>query len=221
LPLAGRTVVIDPGHNGGNASNPAFINAMVPAGGFDKPCDTAGTQTDDGYPEYAFTLDVAGRAEALLKHLGARVILTRTSSDGVGPCVNVRAAVGNYAHADAAVSIHADGGPATGSGFHIIEPSLAPDGGNAAIIAPSARLAVDVRAAFAEATAEPFADYIAQHGLIARNDLGGLNLSRVPKVFIECANMRNAGDALRVKDPAWREKAAEGIAEGVARYLES
>jgi N-acetylmuramoyl-L-alanine amidase len=213
-------VVIDPGHNGGNASDPAFINTLVPAGGFDKPCDTAGTQTDDGYPEYALALDVADRAEVLLERLGVRVILTRTSSNGVGPCVNVRAAVGNFAHADAAISIHADGGPATGSGFHVIEPSLAPDGGNAAILAQSARLALDVRAAFAEATAEPFADYVAQQGLIARNDLGGLNLSRVPKVFIECANMRNVADALRVKDPSWREKAAQGIADGIVRYLQ-
>ena len=129
LPLAGRTVVIDPGHNGGNASDPAFINQLVPAGGFDKPCDTAGTETDDGYPEYAFTLDVAERAASLLRGEGARVILTRDTSNGVGPCVNVRAAIGNFAHADAAISIHADGGPATGLGFHVIEPSLAPDGG--------------------------------------------------------------------------------------------
>ena len=221
LPLAGRTVVIDPGHNGGNAAAATVINQLVPAGGFQKPCDTAGTETDAGYPEYAFTLDVADQAAILLRREGARVVLTRTTSTGVGPCVNVRAAIGNDAHADAAISIHADGGPASGFGFHVIEPSLAPDGGNAAIIAPSARLALAVRAAFTQATGEPFANYIAQQGLIARNDLGGLNLSRVPKVFIECANMRNAADALRVTDPAWREKAAEGIADGITRYLES
>src|SRR5437879_1819205 len=27
--LSGRTVVVDPGHNGGNASNPAYINQMI------------------------------------------------------------------------------------------------------------------------------------------------------------------------------------------------
>jgi N-acetylmuramoyl-L-alanine amidase len=220
-PLAGRTVVIDPGHNGGNAAASAVINQLVSAGGFQKPCDTAGTETDAGYPEYAFTLDVADRAAILLRREGARVVLTRTTSTGVGPCVNVRAAIGNEAHADAAISIHADGGPASGFGFHVIEPSLAPDGGNTAIIASSARLALAVRTAFTQATGEPFANYIAQQGLIARNDLGGLNLSRVPKVFIECANMRNAADALRLTDPAWREKAAEGIAAGIARYLET
>jgi N-acetylmuramoyl-L-alanine amidase len=170
---------------------------MVPAGGFEKPCDTTGTETDNGYPEYAFALDVADRAAVLLRQEGARVILTRTTSTGVGPCVNVRAAAGNDAHANAAISIHADGGPATGSGFHVIAPALAPDGGNAA-----------------------FANYVANQGLIARNDLGGLNLSRVPKVFIECANMRNPSDALHVQDPAWRQRAAAGIAAGLTSFLE-
>ena len=219
LLLAGRTIVIDPGHNGGNAAAASVINQLVPAGGFQKACDTAGTETDDGYPEYAFSLDVAQRAAVLLRRQGARVVLTRTTSSGVGPCVNVRAAIGNQSHASAAISIHADGGPADGMGFHVIEPSLAPDGGDASILAPSARLAEDVRTAFLAATGEPYANYVAEHGLIARNDLGGLNLSRVPKVFIECANMRDPVDASRVQDPAWREKAAEGIADGLSRYL--
>jgi N-acetylmuramoyl-L-alanine amidase len=191
----------------------------VPAGGFDKPCDTAGTETADGYPEYEFALDVADRAAILLRDEGARVILTRTTSNGVGPCVNVRAAIGNDAHADAAISIHADGGPVTGSGFHVIEPALAPDGGNAAILAASGRLALDVRAAFQQSTGEPFANYIAQQGLISRDDLGGLNLSRVPKVFIECANMRNPSDALHVTDPGWRQRAAAGVAAGITQFL--
>ncbi len=220
LPLTGRTVVIDPGHNGGNAGASAIINRRVDAGGFLKACDTAGTQTDDGYPEYAFTLDLADRAATLLRQKGARVILTRANSAGVGPCVNERAAIGNEAHANVAISIHADGGPASGSGFHVIAPAPAPDGGNAAILAPSTQLALDVRSAFARATDEPFADYVAKQGLITRNDLGGLNLSHVPKVFIECANMRNAADALHVKDPAWRQRAADGVAAGIETYLE-
>ena len=41
-------------------------------------------------------------------------------------------------------------------------------------------------------------------------DLGGLNLSTVPKVLIECANMRNAQDAATVQSPAWRQNAARG-----------
>jgi N-acetylmuramoyl-L-alanine amidase len=52
-----------------------------------------------------------------------------------------------------------------------------------------------------------------------RTDLGGLNLSTVPKVFIECANMRNAADAARVTSPAFRQRAAVGIAAGITAFL--
>lgn len=44
-PLAGRTIVIDPGHQLGNHNFPAQVNRQVPAGGFTKPCNTTGTAT--------------------------------------------------------------------------------------------------------------------------------------------------------------------------------
>ena len=40
-----------------------------------------------------------------LRRAGARVVLTRTSNDGVGPCVNRRARILNAAHADVAIDI--------------------------------------------------------------------------------------------------------------------
>ncbi|WP_235489207.1 N-acetylmuramoyl-L-alanine amidase, partial [Frankia sp. AvcI1] len=82
--LAGRTVVLDPGHDGGNSRASAAINRLVPAGGFDKECDTVGAQTDGGYPEHAFTFDLAQRAAVILRSRGARVVLTRPGDDGVG-----------------------------------------------------------------------------------------------------------------------------------------
>jgi len=215
--LAGKVVVIDPGHNGGNAANPGTINKLVWAGTFYKPCDTTGTATNGGYPEYAFTMDVALRLASILRAQGARVVLTRSSSAGVGPCINVRAAIGNQAHADAAISIHADGGPSTGYGFHVIAPGNV--GINSAIVKPSYRLALDVRSGYASGTGEHTATYVATNGLTVRTDLGGLNLSTVPKVFIECANMRNSADAARVTSAAFRQRAAVGIAAGITAFL--
>ena len=43
----------------------------------------------------------------------------------------------------------------------------------------------------------PYATYLGNAGLSERSDLGGLNLSDVPKVFIETGNMRSATDAAR------------------------
>jgi N-acetylmuramoyl-L-alanine amidase len=210
LPLHGKTIVIDPGHNGGNWSHPSEINRLVDAGGFQKACDTTGTSTNDGYSEAAYNLDVATRLARILRAAGARVVLTRTSNVGVGPCINERAAIGNRAHADAAISIHADGGPARGRGFHVIYKPGA---------APSHRLALAIRAAFSAGTGEPYANYIGHDGLDVRSDLGGLNLSVVPKVFIETGNMRNAGDAKRLQSAAYRQSEAAALARGLEAFL--
>jgi N-acetylmuramoyl-L-alanine amidase len=218
--VRGRVVVLDPGHDGGNSVAPTQINQKVDAGGFQKECDTVGAETDAGYPEHAFTFDVATRATALLRARGVTVVLTRDDDTGIGPCVDARARAGAAAHADVSVSIHADGGPATGSGFHVIAPDRAPDGANAGILTSSARFATQLRDAYESATGEQPADYLAnQQGIVDRSDLGGLNLSTVPKVFIECANMRNVVDAARVSDAAWRQRAAEGIVMGILRFL--
>ncbi|BEP12945.1 hypothetical protein acdb102_12560 [Acidothermaceae bacterium B102] len=216
--LAGLTIVLDPGHNGANAANPRRLNAPVPAGGFTKPCNTAGAETNAGYPEHAFTWDVVERADRLLTAEGATVVLTRHSDTGFGPCVNIRAAIGNAAHADAVVAVHADGAAGSAYGFHVIAPSLAPDGGNRAILARSWALALAMHTQFHRVTGEAFSSYVA-NGLTRRDDLAGLNLSRVPAIFIECANMRNAGDASRLTSAAWRQKAASGIVAGLTAYL--
>ena len=211
--------MLDPGHNGGNAADPPRLAAPVPAGGFDKACNTAGAQTDAGYPEHAFSWDVANRAASLLRAQGATVVLTRSSDTGFGPCVDVRAAIGNAAHAAAVVAIHADGAVAGDHGFHVIAPALAPNSGNRAILSDSYVLALALHSAFHRVTGEPYATYV-PGGLVRRSDLAGLNLSRVPAVFIECANMRNAGDAARVSSPTWREAAARGIVAGITAFLQ-
>jgi N-acetylmuramoyl-L-alanine amidase len=219
LPLAGKTVAIDPGHNGANGSHPSEINRQVDIGNAKKACDTAGAETASGYAEAAYTFDVALRVRRVLQQLGARVVLTRRDNNGVGPCINERAAIGNRAHADAAVSIHADGGPSSGRGFHVIYPppiaGLTDD-----IAAPSKQLAIDLRAAYQAGTGMPRANYIGTDGLDARTDLGGLNLSDVPKVFIETGNMANATDAAKLESAGFRQRAARAIAQGIQRFLQ-
>lgn len=219
-PLAGKTIVIDPGHNGGNERHPEVINSLVPAGPFKKPCNTTGTATDSGYSEHAFTFDVATRLAAILRREGARVVLTRSDDNGVGPCVNDRAAIANRAHADAAIAIHADGAPASGYGFHVILPSLI-KGYTEPIIASATKLGHAIRDAFHQGTGEPYSSYLGHEGIDIRGDLGGLNLSKVPAVFIECGNMQNPQDAARMTDASWRQKAAESLAAGLGTYLRS
>ncbi|MDQ6853869.1 MAG: N-acetylmuramoyl-L-alanine amidase [Actinomycetota bacterium] len=215
----GRTLVIDPGHNGRNAQHANEINHPVDIGTQTRACDTVGASTNDGYTEAEYNLDVSLRLADLLRQAGANVVLTHTDNSGWGPCINQRAAIGNDAHADVGVSIHADGGPPDGRGFHVIYPPSIP-GLTDGIAANSKRLALDVRAAYQAGSGVPFATYIGNgDGLSERTDLGGLNLSKVPKVFIETGNMRNDTDAALLKGDGFRQQAATAIAGGLAVYL--
>jgi N-acetylmuramoyl-L-alanine amidase len=221
LSLAGKTIVVDPGHNGGNASDPEAINRLVPAGanGTTKPCNTTGTETNDGsLTEAQFNWDVAQDLVPRLKHLGARVVLTRHDNEGVGPCVDERAAIANRAHADAAVSIHADGNYAEGAhGFDVIHPS--PEESVAPLeIAPSLQLAEAERNALVGAGIPP-ANYVGENGLDERSDLAGLNLAKVPAVLVELGNMRDEEEAVKLEDPAYRHELADALAAGIVSFL--
>ncbi|WP_107501480.1 N-acetylmuramoyl-L-alanine amidase, partial [Streptomyces viridosporus] len=221
-PLKGKVVVIDPGHNPGNFRHTAEINRQVDIGTNRKECDTTGTSTNDGYAEARFTLDVAHRMRALLEEQGATVKLTQDADRPFGPCVDERARIGNAAKADAVVSLHADGSGAGNRGFHVILPG-AVDAGAAdtrAIVGPSRDLGERIAGNFVRVTGSAPSNYVGGGtGLVTRKDLGGLNLSTVPKVFVECGNMRDSKDAALLTSGAWRQKAARGISDGIVSFL--
>ncbi|MGW2699224.1 N-acetylmuramoyl-L-alanine amidase [Streptomyces sp. NPDC001340] len=222
-PLKGKVVVIDPGHNPGNFSHAAEINRQVDIGTNKKECDTTGTSTNSGYTEARFSLDVAHRLRTILEQQGATVKLTHDGdSPPWGPCVDERARIGNTAHADAAISIHADGSAEGDRGFHVILPASVHAGAadTRPIVGPSRDLGERVAGNFLRVTGEPPSNYVGKGtGLVTREDLGGLNLSTVPKVFIECGNMRDSKDAALLTSGAWRQKAAQGISEGIVSFL--
>ncbi|MGW1210339.1 N-acetylmuramoyl-L-alanine amidase [Streptomyces sp. NPDC002499] len=221
-PLRGKVVVIDPGHNPTNFRHTAEINRKVNIGTNSKECDTTGTSTNSGYPEAQFTLDVSRRLATLLEKQGATVKFTQDGDRPWGPCVDERAEIGNKAHADAAISIHADGAAVGNRGFHVILPGSVHAGAadTRKIVAPSADLGERVAGNFLRATGSAPSNYIGDGtGLVTRTDLGGLNLSTVPKVFIECGNMRDSKDAALLTSGAWRQKAAQGISEGIVSFL--
>ncbi len=221
LPLSGRTVVIDPGHQLGNHRFPAQINRLVPAGGFKKPCNTTGTATNGGYPEATFTWQVSRLLRHRLEALGATVRLTRhsNSENAWGPCVNVRGRDGNTPRADLKISIHGDGSFAAGAhGFHVIAPTDRRPWTHD-IFKPSRRMALDTRAAL-RGVGLRVADYIAGgDGLDFRSDLGTLNLSNIPTVMVELGNMRNPIDAKRMTSRSGRATYARGLAVAVRRFL--
>ncbi|MFJ4849779.1 MULTISPECIES: N-acetylmuramoyl-L-alanine amidase [unclassified Streptomyces] len=222
-PLAGRVVVLDPGHNPTNNRHTSAIARKVDIGTARKECDTTGTATNAGYPEASYTLDVSRRARKILAARGAVVKFTQDGNRPYGPCIDERARIGNNAKANAVVSVHADGSAVGNRGFHVILPASVHKGvaDTRAIVKPSRLLGTALKNHFKAATGTKPSNYIGHGtGLDVRGDLGGLNLSRVPKVFIECGNMRDPKDAALLSSAAWRQKAAQGIADGITAYLE-
>jgi N-acetylmuramoyl-L-alanine amidase len=218
LPLTGKVVGIDPGHNGRNYADPDYIGRPVWNGREWEDCDTTGTQTDGGYTEALFNFRVAGYLRADLVRDGARVVLTRTGNNGVGPCVNTRSYLINEEHANVAVDIHADGFyPSSGRGFAILEPVA--DGPNDTVIAASARLGADIRAAMLAGTAMPVSNYDGRNGINQRDDLAGLNLTRVPKILIEVGNMKNAADTRMLTSAKFQQQVAKALLAAIITFL--
>jgi N-acetylmuramoyl-L-alanine amidase len=210
-------VGIDPGHNGRNYTDPAFIDSPIWNGRETETCDTTGTETDAGYTEAQFNFNVASFLAADLRAQGARVVLTRTSNDGVGPCVTARSEIINRAGASVAIDIHADGGPADGRGFAILEPVS--DGPNDRVIGASAVFGRILLERYRALTGMPVSTYDGVDGVTKRDDLAGLNLTTVPKVLIECGNMRNATDAALLVRTSFQALAAKAFAEAITQYL--
>jgi N-acetylmuramoyl-L-alanine amidase len=99
----------------------------------------------------------------------------------------------------------------------VLEPVS--DGINAAIVGPSELLGVDLRNALLVDTGEPVSSYDGIGGIQPRGDLAGLNLSTIPKVLVECANMRNATDAALLITPQWQRAVASALAAGLTAFL--
>jgi N-acetylmuramoyl-L-alanine amidase len=213
--IAGRIVFLDPGHNG---ANDASINRQVTDGrGRTKECQTTGTTTDAGYPEHSFNWDTVLRIRAALTQMGVRTAMSRGNDNALGPCVDQRAALANALQPDAIVSIHADGGPPGGRGFHVnySDPPL-----TEVQAGPAVRLAQTMRDELVRAGLQP-STYRGTNGLYGRADLAGLNLARYPSILVEMGNMKNSADAAILTSAEGRSAYASAVAQGVAAYLGS
>jgi N-acetylmuramoyl-L-alanine amidase len=211
--VAGMIVFLDPGHNG---ANDASINRQVPTGrGGTKECQTSGTTTGGGFPEHTFNWDVVLQIRAALDQLGVRTAMSRGNDNALGPCVDERAAMANALNPDAIVSIHADGGPPSGHGFHVnySNPPL-----NDAQSGPAVQLATMMRDQLVAAGLTP-STYMGSNGLYGRADLTGLNLAQHPSILVEMGNMKNANDAAQMESAGGRAAYAAAAARGITSYL--
>jgi N-acetylmuramoyl-L-alanine amidase len=201
--LAGKLVVVDPGHGAGDRGARFEAGAAV-----------AETALD----EAIIVDDIASRVEGRLSAAGAQAFRTRGNDTVLdrsdrydGPPSDAdRAAFANAAEADLVISLHIDGHPNPSchglSSYYYGTP-----GGDRSLV--GARLAE-----------------LIQLEILARTDLLDcrthpkswqlLRLTRMPAVRLELGYLTNASDAARLASPEFRDVIAEAIVVGVQRlYL--
>jgi N-acetylmuramoyl-L-alanine amidase len=141
--------------------------------------------------------------------------MSRGNDNALGPCVDERANMANALRPNAILSIHADGGPPSGRGFHVnySAPPL-----NQAQAGPAVQFARIMRDQL-QASGIPPSNYIGQDGLYGRSDLAGLNLAQYPSILVECGNMKNPVDSALLESPEGRQKYADALVRGVAGFL--
>ena len=209
--LAGKNIVIDPGH-----SNGQHLTNKVPDGrGGSKICNTSGTATNSGYPEHTADWEVALILQAELQEKGATVHLTKKDDHADKVCVDRRGQIPNEKHADAFLSIHANGSQSSAPhGFFVMvsNPPL-----NSAQGEPSRKLARAVSEGLRGAGLTPSTIFGADP--TPRSDLATLNFAKVPAVMVELGEMRNPQDAQRLSSPQGQQQYASGLAKGIISFL--
>ncbi|MGK2879593.1 MAG: Rv3717 family N-acetylmuramoyl-L-alanine amidase [Mycobacterium sp.] len=211
--VAGKIVFLDPGHNGVNNS---ANSVQVPTGrGGTKDCQASGTSSDGGLTEHAFTWDTVLRIKQALMALNVRVAMSRGDDTSQGPCVDQRAALANAVTPDAIVSVHADGGPASGRGFHILYSDPPLNDAQAGAAVQFAQLMADQlsQAGIPEST------YVGSNGLMGRSDIAGLNLAQYPSILVELGNMKNSVDSELMASAEGRQLYANAVVKGIVAYL--
>ena len=130
--------------------------------------------------------------------------------------MDARGRFGNAVQADAVVSVHADGGPASGTGFHVIEATR-PAGDKAA----STGLALAVRKAMLAGSGLRYATYIGGgDGLARPRRPGRADAVRAGRrSWSRPATWPTAPDAALQTSAAGRQRVAAALATGILAFL--
>jgi N-acetylmuramoyl-L-alanine amidase len=210
LPLSGLLIGIDAGHQrkGNSGQEP-----IAPGSKEKKAKVSSGTTGKfTGIPEYQVNLDVALLLEAKLKELGADVLMVRTTHD-----VNIpnseRATMMNEADADLCIRIHANG-------------SANPKVSGALMMIPAKKAVPDIYDASLKAGEILLENFIQatgakELGVSAYSNMTGFNWSKVPVCLIEMGFMSNKQEDKLLVSPAYQEKCAQGLADGVVAWAKS
>lgn len=205
------TVCIDPGHQqkadlsyepDGPGSS---IKKYKVAGG------ASGIKTRT--PEYEITLKIGLKLKQILESKQVKVVMTRTTND-----VNIsnigRAEIANNANANLFIRIHADGAAdKSTNGISTLYP--ANNSWTSGFYLKSKKAAEIIQDQLVKWTGRK------SNGIKPRKDITGFNWSKVPCVVSETGFLSNAQEDLLINSDAEQQRIANGLAEGILKYLNS
>lgn len=193
--LAGKTIVLDPGH--GN-----YSGGTVDPGAISK---------HNGLKETDFNTNVMMYLKETLEAQGAKVIMTR----GYEPCsitLAQRAYLANDNSADAFVSLHGDSASnssAYGAGTWLYTGDLRLT--SAAQKDVRNELAKSINSGIAQATGRPAYIKYANFAVTRENE--------VPSVLVEAGFLSNPTDAALLATEDYQRKIAQGLYDGLANFF--
>ena len=199
--LAGKVVVLDPGHGGSDSG-----------------------ATGHGLQEAVLVMDLAARLEGRLTAVGVQTLLTR----GPDSCPDdaYRAGLANRARADLVLSLHVDRADSPAChGVATYHYGTVPSG---RAVAGTGGSGAGAGTGVTSTVGERLAGLV-QRELVARTDLldcrthakswSLLRLTSMPTVRVELGHVSNPGDAAWLDDPAFRDTVAEALLVAVQRLF--
>lgn len=224
--LRGRSIALDPGHNGQNLTREGRIGRTVRVGSLRVPCDEIGVfyspPSQSGtspISESQIALDVAKLVRDRLAEAGAEVHMTRRADTSWGPCVDKRLAVINAA--DLALSLHVAHGTSSARGFSVRIADSVSSGRGSDLAAQDRRLAVALARNWRDTTGLRPATSAGADGVLEDATRPLLAGSTVPIVELAMGNLRHEVDRTTLVDTADRERLADAIVDGLASYAAS
>jgi N-acetylmuramoyl-L-alanine amidase len=218
LPLSGRKIGLDPGHQ---ASANSEREPVSPNSSETKAKVSSGTQGRfTRVAEYVINLQVALKLKGKLEALGATVVMTRETHD-----VNIsnaeRARMMNDNGVNCWLRIHANGNdnPAVYGMETLVPKSGCLNTADASVYEASVRLGQTLQsAAYASAATQP--GFVTKDlGLSYRSDQTGFNWSSRPVCNIEMGYMTNKDEDEHLVADDYQERIAQGLANGFVSYF--
>lgn len=205
-----KIICIDPGHQ---AHQNSELEPIGPGAHEKKPKVSSGTQGKyTGKPEYEVNLEVSLKLKEILVNKGYKVIMTRETHD-VNISNSERAKIANDNKVDAFVRIHCNGADNSNTHGILTMCSTKDNPYCGQFYKKSRKLSDSILKKVCDVTDAK------NMGVIETDSMSGINWCKVPVTIIEMGYMTNKKEDYKLSEDDYQQKLAEGIAEGVAAYL--